>query len=162
METLNDQNPKPEANKTYHLFKSKTFLIVVIILVELVLLVGVFDLGMKVAFRKARFTYSWMNNYPANFGMPGGRFMDHNPGDHEFINDSGVSGQIVSIKDNLITIKGTDNNEKTISVSAGTAIRKGFTDIKLTDLKAGDKVVIIGEDDDKGQIEAKLIRVLNP
>jgi len=167
MENHNDPNTKPAENQplVHHFFRSKTFMVVVVILAELILLMGAFNLGMKVAFHKARYTYSWMSNYPNNFGMlpgPGGRFMDHNPGDHEFINANGVFGQIISNNGSTLTIKGIDNNEKTVNVTGSTTIRKGFTDVKATDLKPGDQVVVIGEANDKGQIDAKLIRVLNP
>jgi len=160
------QDPKPAETKNHfkEYFKSRTFIILVSVLLELILLIGAFNLGLKVAFHKARYTYSWMRNYPANFGtlpVPGARIMDHEPGDHEFINSSGVLGQIVSNSNNTLTIKGVDNNEKTVSIQSDTAIRKGFTDIKGADLKAGDQVVVFGEADDQGKIEAKLIRVLN-
>lgn len=153
----------PDANQR-RLFRSKPFIITAAVLVELILLIGAFNLGMKVAFHKARFTYSWMSNYPANFGLPGGpgRFMDHAPGDHEFLNASGIFGQIVSATGTAVTIKGADNNEKSVSISQETAIRRGLSDIKPTDLKQGEQVVVFGEADDNGQIEAKLIRVLAP
>jgi hypothetical protein len=39
-----------------------------------------------------------------------------------------------------------------------TDIKSGFKNIKLSDLKICDIIVIIGSPNDKGQIEAKLIR----
>jgi len=160
------EHRKPEENKNQHqeLFRSKTFIVTAAVLVELILLIGAFNLGLKVAFHKARFTYSWMSNYPKNFGMPigPGPFMDHRPGDHEFMNASGVFGQIVSATGTTVTIKGIDNNEKTVAITAQTAIRRGLSDIKAADLKQGEQVVVFGDADDQGQIEAKLIRVLSP
>jgi hypothetical protein len=43
-----------------------------------------------------------------------------------------------------------------------TDIKSGFKNIKLADLKIGDIIVIIGSPNDKGQIEAKIIRVFPP
>jgi hypothetical protein len=43
-----------------------------------------------------------------------------------------------------------------------TAIKKQNSDIKIIDIKVDDEVVIIGEPNDEGQIDAKLIRVMSP
>ncbi|TSC53659.1 MAG: hypothetical protein LiPW39_149, partial [Parcubacteria group bacterium LiPW_39] len=49
--------------------------------------------------------------------------------------------------------------EKIILISEKTTIEKGRETIKKEELKAGDRVVIIGSPNEQGQIEAKLIRV---
>jgi len=43
----------------------------------------------------------------------------------------------------------------------GTAVLRGGETLELSDLKIGDAVTVIGAPNDKGQIEAKLIRVFD-
>ncbi len=53
-----------------------------------------------------------------------------------------------------------DNLEKTIYISSRTIIRESRKVITSKILKVDDLVVAIGKPTDKGQIEAKLIRVI--
>ena len=153
METL-ATHQKPQEAKTTHsqYFKSKTVVIIAAVLIEMILLIGAFNLGMKVAFHKARFTYTWMSNYQKNFIPPTGP---------EFMNANGAIGQIIGIKDTGLTIKGYDNNEKKVLINQGTTIRKDFADLKISDLKINDTVIVMGAPNEQGQIEAKLVRVLD-
>ena len=164
METL-ATHQKPQEAKTTHsqYFKSKTVVIIAAVLIEMILLIGAFNLGMKVAFHKARFTYTWMSNYQKNFIPPTGPefMMNHRPGDPEFMNANGAIGQIIGIKDTGLTIKGYDNNEKKVLINQGTTIRKDFADLKISDLKINDTVIVMGAPNEQGQIEAKLVRVLD-
>lgn len=140
--------------KTSH---SKFFKITAVILAELILLIGAFSVGTKVGFRKAVFTYSWSQNYPNNFG---GSKMMPPPPNGQFFNPHGMDGTILSADKNTLVIKDGDNNEKTVIISAQTAIRQNFQSLGPTDLKTGEEIVVIGEPNPQGQIEAKLIRVL--
>ena len=104
-----------------------------------------------------------MSNYQKNFIPPTGPefMMNHRPGDPEFMNANGAIGQIIGIKDTGLTIKGYDNNEKKVLINQGTTIRKDFADLKISDLKINDTVIVMGAPNEQGQIEAKLVRVLD-
>jgi hypothetical protein len=80
----------------------------------------------------------------------------------EFIEGHGTFGEIIKIEGNNLVVKGRGNVEKVIIVTEKTVIKSGREDIKFSDLKIGDMIVIIGSPNDKGQIEAKLIRVFPP
>ena len=155
MENTPANSSQDHQKQKHNFFQSKTFKWAVFILAELILLIGVFDLGMKVAFHKARFTESWTRNYPKNFGRPMMK-----PDSH-FFNAHGLEGKILSIEKNSLTIKDQDNNEKTVLLLPTTTIRKNNSDIKPADLKVNDEIVVIGAPNDQGQVEARLIRVLN-
>lgn len=59
-----------------------------------------------------------------------------------------------------LIIKDRDGTEKIILVTDKTEIRKFRETVKLSDLKIDDYVVVIGEPNDAGQVEAKLIRIM--
>jgi len=136
---------------------------VIIGLVGFVVLIFIFGAGVKVGTTKARHSYRWAENYHRNFGGPRGGFLgglkDFPQG--EFINAHGVFGSIIKIEGNTIIAKAKDDVEKTVIVSDGTIIKEGRERVKLSDLKVGEEVVIIGSPNKEGQIEAKLIRVFD-
>ncbi len=145
------------------LFQSKTFKIVIWGVAGLIVLLLVFRLGVAVGYRKANFSYRWGENYHRNFGGPRGGFFDGFFSDkRDFIESHGVFGQVVKIDGNIIVVKGRDNVEKIVLAKDDTAITRFREDIKLSDLKADDYIVVIGKPNDAGQIEAKLIRVMPP
>lgn len=138
---------------------SKTFKVLVVVLFELILLIGAFTLGLRVGVGKAGYTYSWAVNYPNNF-VGGRRILMPPP--PQFINAHGLDGTILSMSNSNLYIKDEDGNENTIVVSPTTSIRQNFQSLQVNDLKVNEEIVVIGSANDKGQIDAKLIRVLNP
>lgn len=145
------------------IFRSKTFKIVLWCLVGFIILLFVLKLGMVVGFKKANFSYRWGENYHQNFAGPrsgffGGLIKDFSGRD--FIGAHGVFGQIIKIESSTLIIKGQDNTEKIVLVKDNTVIERLRDTIKSSDLKVDDYIVIIGEPNDKGQIEAKFIRLL--
>jgi hypothetical protein len=154
------------------LIKSKAFnisaLVVGIILFGLVCFSG----GVAVGIFKARFSYNFGNNYERNFlgsrqgmmgGNRGGGMMGffRNAEGKDYRNAHGISGTIISITDNNLAIKDKDGKENTIAVSDKTVIKNGRESIKITDLKANDQIVVLGNPGDNGVINASLIRVYN-
>jgi len=132
-----------------------------IILAIVVVLVFVFTLGVFVGHEKARFSGDWGENYYRNIMGPGG------PGGFGMMNfgrpgsnsRSGL-GQIIKIDTDGLIIKDQANVEKSVLVNDKTVIIRDNQNIKITDLKIDDKVIIIGRPNDRGQIEPKLIRIL--
>ncbi len=135
-----------------------------VVLAGLILIVGSFSLGVFVGFKKAGFSYSWGENYEHNFGGPRNGFflfrrMPEGVGGDDFINANGTVGSILKINNNSVVIKGNDNVEKVINIGANTVIRRQRDTIKIADLKINDLIVVIGNPNNSGQIDAKFVRV---
>jgi hypothetical protein len=140
---------------------------IIVGLFAIVVIVLVFGLGVLVGEKKAKFSYLWAENYHRMFAGPKAGFlgslrMPPFPPFDEFIEGHGTFGEIIKIEGNSLVVKGRGNVEKVIIVTEKTVIKSGREDIKFSDLKIGDMIVIIGSPNDKGQIEAKLIRVFPP
>lgn len=142
-------------------FKSKIFTGILIGLSIAIAFLILFNLGMFVGYHKADFSYRWSENYHRNFAGPRQGFMAEMEG-RDFIDSHGIVGQIIKIDGSAIVIKGRDNIEKVISISAETAIHSLRQSIKINELKINDLIVVIGDPDNSGNISAKLIRVLPP
>lgn len=155
-------------------FQTRVFKVVLWGLAGLVVSLLIFKAGTIVGFRKAGFSYKWGENYHRNFAGPRrGFFRDFY--DKDFIGGHGVFGQIIKIDladgseqtatstgssgTAALIIKGRDGVEKMVLVKDNTAIQQFRDTIKLSDLKIDDYIVIIGEPNDAGQIEAKFIRL---
>jgi len=140
---------------------------IIVGLLSIVVLVLVFGLGVFVGEKKAKFSYLWAENYHRMFAGPKAGFLGNLrmppfPPFDEFIEGHGTFGEIIKIEGNNLVVKGRGNVEKAIVITEKTVIKSGREDIKFSDLKIGDMIVIIGSPNDKGQIEAKLIRVFPP
>ena len=140
--------------------------LVAIILGVIVIILGVFAAGVAVGFSKAKFSYEWGDNYHRVFGGPRRGWMpppSNLPGmrGDDFINPAGAAGMVIKVTTDTVYINGSDHVEKNVIVDSGTVIRKGRTDIQITDLKVDDRVVVVGAPSTSGQIEAKLIRVFD-
>jgi hypothetical protein len=127
------------------------------------LVLVIFQLGVFVGFRKAAFSEHMGENYFRTFdgddrgpGMMG--FMM--PPRQGFSGAHGTTGKIISIALPNIIVEDIDKVEKTVVIDEDATIRQFRTDLKPTDLKVGDSVIIIGAPNDKGQIEARLIRLV--
>lgn len=144
--------------------QSKTTKWVLIVVGVLIAALAVFQLGAFVGFHKAGFSREWGENYERNFG--GGRGqrggMMNNFLGKDFVNGHGTTGDIAKIEGNTLIIKDQDNLEKKIVVTNTTAIRSGRDDVKVADMKIGDRVVIIGAPQADGSVQAQIIRIFDP
>jgi hypothetical protein len=143
-------------------FQSKTFNIIAWAILVLIVILLVFKLGMDIGFRKANFSYKWGENYYRNFAGSAPRFPGNAVQHDDFMDAHGVFGQVIKVDNPALVIKDRNNIEKTVLTDENTTIRDLNQNIKLVDVKADEYVVVIGEPDDKGQIIAKLIRILPP
>jgi len=77
-------------------------------------------------------------------------------------NGHGAVGSIQSIdsQTQAVTLHLRDGTTQLVLVNKDTRIEKGRTRITLSDLKAGDRVTVIGTPDNQGRITARWIRVL--
>jgi len=145
-------------NKICKYLQSKKVKILIMVIVAFIALLLAFKAGEFVGFRKAGFSYQWGENYQRNFGGPRGGMMNDFMG-RDFINAHGNAGSIMRIDGNVLLIKGQDNREQTIVVTAQTVINKQNTTLQISDLKIDDRITVIGMPNQQGQIEARLIRV---
>lgn len=147
-----------------NLTDSRNFRVVIIIVGMVLIALISFAVGMRVGFHKAKFSYKWGENYERNFAGPRGSgptgFMRDFQG-RDFRNGHGIAGTIISINDANIVIKDRDGKENTIAVTDKTIIKKNREDIKISDLKQDDQLVVVGNPGDNGVINADIIRVFN-
>lgn len=149
-------------NKILTMIKSKKILHVIVVILGLALLLGTYSVGMAVGFRKAKFSFAWGENYHKNFGGPRGGFLRDAERDFsgsDFIDAHGTFGQIIKKDGDLIIVKGKDNIEISVITGDKTTINKSRKSINALDLKIDDRIIIIGDPNNQGQIEAKFIRV---
>lgn len=142
-------------------FQSKLFKGILLGIGVFIVFLLIFKLGMFVGFKKANFSFRWGENYHRNFAGPKGGFFQEFEG-RDFIDAHGVFGQIIKIDDSTLVIKGNDDVEKIVLVKDDTTIMSLREKIKVSDLKINDNIVVVGDPNDSGQIEAKLIRITPP
>ena len=137
---------------------------VIIGLIAFAVVCLIFWIGIFVGGMKARFSYRWAESYHKNFAGPRGGFLDdwRSFPKGDFISAHGVFGQIIKIEESAIIIKDGNNMERIVAVKDGTIIERLRETVKISDLKVDDYIVVIGEPNDSGQIEAKFIRLLPP
>jgi len=148
-----------------NIFNSKWFGWVLAGIGAVILLLLVFRLGMYVGERRENFNGKWGENYGRFFGEPKPGFFPGMPGGGPMeggMNAFGNGGTVLKVNSNTLAIKGNDGNEKVIALDSSTIIREMNQDIALKDLKPGDMIVVLGEPNNSGQIQAKFIRVFPP
>lgn len=152
---------------TREIIQSKKFKIIASVTGAIVLLIISFAAGVHVGYRKARYSYQWGANYERDFGGPRmgmngpvGRFA-HDFSGQNFRNGYGLAGTVVSVSGNNIIVKDRDNQENTVSVSDKTLIKSGSSDLKVSNLVAGQRIIVMGNPASNGVINADLIRVFN-
>ena len=127
----------------------------------IIVLTMVFSAGVSVGFHRASFGKAWGENYERNFGMMRGEGMNRFDNvEQGFPNDHGAIGKIVKITLPTIIVTDKDNTEKVILISSDTKVEKMREEIKSSDLKIDDFIVVIGSPNTQGQIDAKFIRVM--
>ncbi len=125
-----------------------------------------FEAGVAVGYREASFSSQWGKNYESNFGMMtsrGGIMLTNS----RIPNPEGTLGKIVSITPAAITsgtttivVAGPQNPEENVLITSDTMIRDNEDTLTVSALKVGSYAVVLGEPDSKGQINAKLIRIV--
>lgn len=152
-----------EQENKHIVIKKDTLKWIIIGLSIFVAAVLIFGAGIFVGTMKARFSYRWAENYHRNFGGPQEGFMGGlrtMPPNSEFIEGYGTFGQIIKIDGSSLVIRGRNDVEKIILIKDDTVIKRGGETIKPADLKVDEYIMVIGEPNNDGWIEAKLIRIL--
>ena len=143
--------------KMLQFFESKVLVGILYGIGIMIVLILIFFLGVSVGFHKASFGRAWGDNYEKNFGM-----MPNLPafGRDNFPNAHGAVGKIIKTELPTIIVQDKDNTEKVILIRDDTKIQKKKTSITANNLALDDFVVVVGSPNDKGQIEAKFIRIM--
>lgn len=144
------------------LHPSKKVRMVIIGLGLAVLALLIFQAGVVVGYHKAGFVSRFSDNFERNFiGPLGGGFGGIFPGPG-MPGGHGAVGEILSISLPQIVVAGPDNLEKTVLISTSTIVREFQNEITTDKLKIGDFVVVLGNPNEAGQVDAKLIRIMPP
>ncbi len=144
-------------------FQSKPFIIVTWSIAGLFAILFLLKVGMTIGYKEAQFSYRWGENYHINFGGPREGFFGFASPDVRggFISSHGAVGQIIKIDSNTLIVKDDRSNiEKSVLVKDDTTILRLRDEVKLSDIKVDEFIVVIGDPNDSGQIEAKLIRIM--
>jgi len=141
--------------------KSRTFKVLLACLGALILMFGSFSLGVNVGERKARHMDGWAENYgrmfPPRIGFPGDMPFAPPP----MPDSHGVFGKVISVSGQDVVVQGQDGVEQNVLVTSSTDIRLGRDQAKVTDIKPDEGASVFGTPNDKGQIEARLIRLMS-
>lgn len=143
--------------------ESKILRLVIYILGGLVLVIFIFQAGMIVGFRKASFGRDWGDNYTNNFGSPHKFFkLGGDLGDFGNLpNAHGAIGKIIKVElPTIVVFDGKDQTEKIILITDQTEIRQAHDMVDKSQLKIDEYVIVLGEPNATGQIEARLIRFI--
>ncbi|HSR89523.1 MAG TPA: hypothetical protein VLK22_04000 [Candidatus Udaeobacter sp.] len=131
------------------------------IFAALIVIIIIFWFGMLVGFRKASFSYQWGKNYRNLFEAKSEHKFSRELRGRGFFDAHSAVGSVIKVDTSTLIIKGDDNIEKNIFISDRTVIRRGQDSVMFNDLKADDRVVVLGVPSSTGQIEARLIRVIS-
>lgn len=147
--------------------QSKSFQGILIGIIISIIVLLIFQAGVMVGQHKARFGDRMGEHFERNFvGMEGREGFPPNlifgfdemlpPGGH------GAVGQVINVTLPTFVIAGPDNLERTILITDETVIRQFRDELQKENIEAGKFVVVLGEPNDKGETEARLIRFLPP
>lgn len=146
------------------LLASTMFKGILFALAAMILLCGVFSLGVRVGERKAQHFSRWSENYGRMFGSrggPGGGFLSP-PLFGEMPDAHGAFGTVLSVNGSAIVIQGRDNLEQNVLATTTTVIRIGRGTGSFADIRPDIEVAVFGVPNEQGQIEARLIRLMGP
>lgn len=119
----------------------------------------IFQAGEIVGFKKASFGKHWGENYEKNFGMVKyNRMMGGMP--DRLPNAHGAIGRVVKIELPNIIVTDKGGVEKVVVLDDDVLIKKGQDSVLTKDIAVNDFVVVIGSPNEKGQINARLIRIM--
>jgi len=139
--------------------KSKTTTRLIVIIGLIIIALVIFQAGVFVGYKHGE--YSRARNYGYGRGMddPHSMFAPFMRGNDD-ASPHGAVGEIVKLAlPNSILIKGRDSAEQVVTLSATTTIRFIHGEASPTDLKTGQRIIVIGSPGDNGQIDAVFIRI---
>ena len=125
------------------------------ILVLVIIAVLFFHLGVITGFKKASFYHRYNQQFSTFYRSEPNGF------NRPFPKEYGNVGVVIKRDGNIVTIADIDNSEKKVKISSSTIIRHFDKNISSEVLNDDEATIVIGEADENGIIQAKLIRVLD-
>jgi hypothetical protein len=119
----------------------------------------VFGVGIWVGERRAEFSFAWAENYHRNFGGPSTGMFGNFP-EQDFISGHGVFGRVLAVDGASFIMQGQDTAETTVVVGPQTMIVSSRGATNYASILSGSTVVVIGDPDSQGRVQAKFIRIL--
>jgi hypothetical protein len=117
-----------------------------------------FGAGLVIGHRSAEFEYQWDSHYSNAFGGPqspfGGASDDRPNMPH------GAFGSVIGVNFPSFAIKGPHEAERIVIIGTTTAIHFLHESTTTSAIRIGSSVIVIGEPDDQGKIDATLIRIM--
>ena len=149
----------PTKDSLNHFVRSRLFAGIILGVGIMFILVCVFEAGVALGYHEATFSSHWGANYERNFGdsgMPGSMGLPdgHDPQPH------GATGEIINISGSTMVVQSSDRQEQKVITASSTSIRNQENTISMSTLTVGTYVVVVGNPDDQGNIDASLIRVI--
>lgn len=131
----------------------------------LIILVS-FALGVAVGLHKARFSYAWGENYERHFLGDGPRgskrdVMMGMPNGNGFRNPHGTSGTVISVAEDTLIVRDSDDQESSARLTDKTRVMKQREKITANEIQKDDTVMIIGKPAEDGVVVADFIRVFD-
>lgn len=74
----------------------------------------------------------------------------------------GATGAIEVIQDKTIILKVRDGTSRQIVTDSATRFERNLRKINLSDLKTGDRIIVVGTPDAQGILKARVIRIIDP
>jgi hypothetical protein len=142
-----------------HFFRSRLFVGILIGVAVMFVLVCVFETGVAVGYHEATFSSHWGANYERNFGGSGMQGSMGLPDGHD-PEAYGATGEIISVSGSTIVVQNSNRQEEKVVINSTTSIRNQENTITASALTDGTYVVVVGDPDDDGNIDASLIRVI--
>lgn len=119
-----------------------------------------FGLGLLVGYRRAIFAADFGEGYYRSvYGDPFGKPMIGAMGMGPVMMH-GVAGEVLDVSSDTITVEDPNGNEESVLIMANTPVREMGNDVSATIIQPDDRVVVIGEPDASGEVDARFIRVL--
>ncbi len=143
------------------LVSSTSFKVILMAIVSLAIASLVFQAGVFVGFHKASFLFKSGDNFYRTFGERGGMMMNGGMFRDEFSGGHGAVGKIVKIELPKLIVLGSDNIEKVVTTDSKTEVREGRKNSSINKLSLDQYITVLGTPNDKGEITAKLIRVMS-
>ncbi len=144
-----------------HFLQSPKYSRIVSVLGMLLAALVIFGAGVFVGYRKADFSYRWSNSYYRDFGGPYSPF-NMSDADDNAPSAHGAFGTVIGVNLPSFAVQGPNEAEKVIIIGPQTIIRNMRNPATTTDIHMGQSVIIIGEPDNQGQIDASIIRIVPP
>ena len=122
----------------------------------------IFFAGIFVGYHKAQFSAQFGDRYYSAFGkhMNSPITMMGSPDTDDLVSGHGAAGKVISVNFPNILVSDAAGVEKSILVNNETIIRSARESIASTSVHINDFIVVIGTPNSRGQIDARLIRIM--